>query len=82
MQLGQAQVQDQQVKLVVGQQRRIGLTATGHMVHHRSRGPQRAQQAIGQHLVVFGDEDAHERVSWGLGPCCWSAAGGMVCCGF
>jgi hypothetical protein len=57
--LGQAQVQDQQVELAVGQQRGIGLAAAGHMVHDGARAAQRAQQAIGQHLVVFGNQYAH-----------------------
>ncbi|GAB2479952.1 hypothetical protein GCM10027082_33590 [Comamonas humi] len=29
------------------------------MVHHRARAAQAAQQSIGQHLVVFGYQDAH-----------------------
>jgi hypothetical protein len=33
------------------------------MVHHGTRAAQRAQKAIGQHLVVFGNEDAHGGVS-------------------
>ncbi|MNL56499.1 hypothetical protein D3C87_1799990 [compost metagenome] len=73
MHLGQAEVQDEQVELVVGHQRRIGLAAAGDVVHHGPRGAQGAQQAIGQHLVVFGNEDAHGGsllvVGNGLGAC-------------
>ena len=55
----QAQVQDQQVKLGVGHQRGIALTAAGHVVDRRTRGPQGSQQTIGQHLVIFGNQYPH-----------------------
>jgi hypothetical protein len=29
------------------------------MVHRRARGTQGSQQAIGQHLVIFGNQDPH-----------------------
>jgi hypothetical protein len=57
--LGQTQIQNQQVELGVGHQRRIGLRATGHVVHSRPCAPQGPQQAVGQHLVVFGDQYSH-----------------------
>ncbi|MNV75309.1 hypothetical protein D3C71_1685880 [compost metagenome] len=64
--LGQAQVEDQQVKLVVGHQCGIGFGAGGHVVHHSARVAQTAQQAVGQHLVVFGNQNSH-------GVSCWYA---------
>ena len=67
MHAGQAQVEDQQVEFMRGQ-RGVGLAARTHLVDRIPRGAQRAQQAIGQHLVVFGNEDPHRVVSlgWGL----------------
>jgi hypothetical protein len=61
--LGQAQVQDQQVELGVGQQRGVGLAP---LATWSTAAPDRAaaQQAIGQHLVVFGNQDAHGCLRW------------------
>jgi hypothetical protein len=56
---GQAQIQDQQVELVVGHQGGVGLGAAGHVVHRGTRCAQGAQQAVGQHLVVFGNQNPH-----------------------
>jgi hypothetical protein len=59
MHLGQAQIQDQQIKFVAGHQGRVSLAAAGHMVTCRTGCTQSAQQAIGQHLIVFCNEYAH-----------------------
>ena len=55
----QAQIQDQQIKMVVHQQGRIGLSTVGHMIHHGPGISQAAQQAIGQHLIVFCYQNTH-----------------------
>jgi hypothetical protein len=57
--LGQAQVEYQQVELGVGHERGVGLGAAGHVVHGGAGVAQRAQQAVGQHLIVFGNENPH-----------------------
>jgi hypothetical protein len=61
-QLGQAEVEDHEVE-VVRDERGVGLGATGHMVHRVTGAAQRAQQAVGQHLVVLGYQDAHALLS-------------------
>jgi hypothetical protein len=60
VQARQAEVQDQQVELVRGEGG-VGLGAAGDLVDGVAGAAQRAQQAVGQDLVVFGDEDAHAR---------------------
>ncbi|MCY1545648.1 hypothetical protein D9M68_816000 [compost metagenome] len=65
---GQAQVEDQQVELVVGHQRGVGLGAARHMVDGGARRAQAAQKAVGEHLVVFGDEDPHACLLEGVAP--------------
>jgi len=60
----QAQVEDEQVEFMGGHQGGIGFAAIGHVVHDRARRAQRAQERIGENLIVFGNEDAHAAVSW------------------
>ena len=57
----QTQIQDDQVEFIRGHERGIGLAAIGHMIDSGTRGAQCAQQTIGQHLVIFGDQYAHAR---------------------
>ena len=38
----------------------VGGVATRHDVDRITAGPQRTRQAVGEHGVVFGDQDAHE----------------------
>ena len=59
MHFGQPQIQDQQIKLVVGHQRGIGFTAACHVVNRRASRSQTSQQAVGQYLVIFCNQDAH-----------------------
>jgi hypothetical protein len=54
----QAEVEDQQIELVRCQCR-IGLGAAFDPIDRVARIAQRAQQAVGEHVVVFGDQDAH-----------------------
>ena len=56
---GQTQIQDEQVELVGGHEGSVGFGAGGHMIDRRARRPERSEQAVGQHLIVFGDEYAH-----------------------
>ena len=58
MQLWQPEIQDQQVELVRGQCG-VGLAAGADLIDRIARGTQRAQQAVSQHLVVLGNQDAH-----------------------
>ena len=59
MQAWQAKVQDEQVELGVGHQCGVGLRAVGHVVDRGTVGAQAAQEAVGQHLVVFGNQYPH-----------------------
>jgi hypothetical protein len=68
--LRQAKIQDHAVELMVGQ-RRVGLGAGVHLVGGVAGRAQRAQQAVGQHLIVFGNENAH-----GLSPLAARVVGG------
>jgi hypothetical protein len=68
--LGQTQVQDQQVELV-GSQGGIGLGTAGHLVHGIAGCTQRAQQAVGQHLVILGDQNPHHCLLSGPVGFCW-----------
>ncbi len=54
----QPQVEDDEIEFMRGQ-RGIGFAAGADLVDRVTRGAQRTQQAVGQHLVVFGNEDAH-----------------------
>ena len=74
MQARQAQVEDDQVELV-GRQRGVGFAAAAHLVNGIAGRAQRAQQAVGQHLVVFGNEDTHGLVSSRLGTAWWPRGG-------
>jgi len=58
VQPGQTQVQDDQIELVRGQGR-VGFGAGRDLVDRIAAGAQGAQQAVGQHLVIFRDQDAH-----------------------
>ena len=62
VQLGQAEIEDYKVK-GVRRQRDIGLGTTADLVGRVTRCAQRTWQAVGQHLVVFGDEDPQSVVS-------------------
>ena len=59
MHAGQPQIQNQQIKVVVHEQGGVGFGAIGHVVHHRPGISQAAQQAIGQHLIIFRYQDTH-----------------------
>ena len=54
----QAKIEDQQVELVRGEGG-VGLGAARDLVDGIARAAQRAQQAVREDLVVFGDQDAH-----------------------
>ena len=54
----QADVQDDQV-VGLHHQRIVGLLSGVHRVHGIGRLHQRAAECVGQHLVVFDQEDAH-----------------------
>ena len=59
MHIWQAEVEDEKIKLGIGHQGSVGLVAACHMVHSGTRTAQGAQQAVGQHLIVLGNEYAH-----------------------
>jgi hypothetical protein len=69
----QPQVQDHQVELV-GRQCSVGFGAGADLVDGIARGAQGTQQAIGQDLVIFRDEDAHALVSSGPLAVGWARA--------
>jgi len=58
----QTEVKDDEVELMRGQCR-VGLGARIDPIHRIARRAQRAQQAVGQHLIIFGNQDAHGVVS-------------------
>jgi hypothetical protein len=60
MHFGQTQIEDDQIEFAGGHQCGIGLAAIGDMVHGCTRSAQCAQQTIGEYLVIFSDEYAHE----------------------
>jgi hypothetical protein len=59
---GQAQIQNEQVKFIVGHEGCIGFSATGHMVNGCTAAAQSSQQTIGQDLIVFCYQNAHRRL--------------------
>ena len=45
-----------------------GSEADANLVHRVAGGPQGAQQSVGQHLVIFGDQNSH--LGSPAGRCC------------
>ncbi len=73
VQARQAEVEDQEVEFV-RREGGVGLDAAADLVDRVAGAAQRAQQAVGQHLVIFGDQDAHRRRPSG----CWIEPGPAV----
>src|SRR6185295_15649815 len=56
--LRQPEIEDEEIELVRGE-RGVGLAAAADLVDGIAGVAERAQEAVGQHLVVFGDQDPH-----------------------
>ncbi len=54
----QPQVENQQIEFA-GLQRGVGAVAVGHLIDRITQSAQRAQQAVGQDPVIFGNQNAH-----------------------
>jgi hypothetical protein len=63
VQARQAEIEDQQVEFVRGEGG-VRLGAARDLVDGIARSAERAQQAVREDLVVFGDQNAHSGVSW------------------
>ena len=55
---GQPQIEDHEV-VVLRRQRVVGFISVVHAVHRKIGVAQRARKPVGQHRVVFRDQDAH-----------------------
>jgi hypothetical protein len=58
VQLRQTEVEDQQVELV-GTQGGVGLAPAADLIDRIAGVPERTEQAVGQHLVVLGNQYPH-----------------------
>src|SRR6185369_8292308 len=58
VQLGQSEVEDEQVEFLAAE-RGVGFRAGGDVIDRIAPLAQRAKQSVGQHLVVFRDQDSH-----------------------
>ena len=73
MQAWQAQVQNEQIKLVRGQGG-VSFAAAADLVDRIARTAQRAQQTVGQHLIIFGDKNAHTACLLSGGTLCMATS--------